>query len=169
MKYIIRSINATKSWPKIIGTILIMMVSLAMNARILMYLSEFANCASLNEMYPVVVTIMVWSGAVTMLEAVSQFTRNYSATMYTWLMNRFSDKLLDSDPELFEHFSPGVIQNTGSNIGRFTDLVQTVINLVQNVITVVINVGAITIIAGWYSIPVVGLALQLSKRKLLSS
>ena len=133
MKYIKKAVIETKALWMMITNILLSTISITINAKILMWISE----AIANYESPMYWLTLIATGCVanTLLDIITTWTRTMSTHFtYTHLSNALCSKVTRSDYEMFTRYSPGEITTVHGNLWQLSQLMMAVLEAIKDFI-----------------------------------
>jgi ABC-type multidrug transport system fused ATPase/permease subunit len=159
MKYIKEAAIKSKAAYTIIINVLISIVYLAMNTKVLSWISEAVSSYQNHEVAWRYINFVIAGCVFNLVISIVRpwFTNIGKHRIYTYLNNKFADKVLSADCELFTKFSPGEIISTSGTLWDISTLLQVVIAIIRNGASFLITLIAIWMIDYRVAIPVVGI------------
>ena len=151
MKYIFKAMVKTGAIWLSITELIITIVYLAINAKILVWISEAVDS---GEMHWVNLTI---AGCMinVILEVGMDACGMNRHLCYKELQNMLSEKLLRADTALFSKFSPGTVNHIVNRIWSMTSLLTMTLSMARSGAEIVINIIAILLLSRQCALPVI--------------
>lgn len=154
MKYIKEAILKSGALTLTIIDVIISVISMTINARILIWLSEAIE----NYYDPISPLWKLIGGIVAMLvlTVVTSWTRAMGTHyLFTYLNNMLAEKLLNADYEMFTRFSPGNLITTSGSLWNISGILRTGLSMIKNLMQFVITVIAIMAIKREMLLPII--------------
>lgn len=143
MKYLLKAIKNTKAWMMMLVDVVFTIIYLAINAKVLMWISAATSAANNEEAMHFVNLIIVGCAVNTVLGFISSMCKVSKHMLFTYISNALADKVLDADVAMFDKHSPAAISHAGGNIWKISGIPDLALRNVRFIIAIVVNLVAI--------------------------
>lgn len=151
MKYIFKAIVKTGAIWLLVLEIILTIGYLAINAKILVWISEAIDSCSMHW----VNCVILGCALNVVLEVGMDACGMYRHLTFKELQNMLSNKLLRADIALFSRFSPGTVNHIVGSIWQMTSLLTMTLSMVRSGAEIVINIIAILLLSRQCALPVI--------------
>lgn len=143
MKYLLKAIKNTKAWMMMLVDVVFTIIYLAINAKILMWISAATSAANNEEAMHFVNLIIVGCAVNTVLGFISSMCKVSKHMLFTYISNALADKVLDADVAMFDKHSPAAISHASGNIWKISGIPDLALRNIRFIIAIVVNLVAI--------------------------
>ena len=143
MKYLLKAIKNTKAWMMMLVDVVFTIIYLAINAKVLMWISAATSAANNEEAMFYVNLIIIGCAVNTVLGFISSMCKVSKHMLFTYISNALADKVLDADVAMFDKHSPAAISHASGNIWKISGIPDLALRNIRFIIAIVVNLVAI--------------------------